>query len=211
MTVEQRKRKERSDKKKDCKPTIKYELYETLNRVSYITNTPLKTVGETFLIEGLSDKGVLDRFTDQFVFDYWYSPNMVYIGTGKMNDSRVLRVPYSNKKKVSLRLHQDYYNQLSAFAYSLNYTTTSGAAILLEATTQNSLIIQRYIELHVERTLDQKRKQQLKEVIKYVNLHSDSELHYPLASLIDLIVERFMKSSYNLKRAVDEYLDSLKD
>jgi uncharacterized protein YjaZ len=210
MRKEKKERKQRCDKKRDCKPTIPISLYETLSRISYITKTPLKTVGETFIIDGLTQTSVLDKFETQFVRNYWYSPNLLYKGTGYINQSKIIRIPNEEKKKISLRFEQTHYDKLSDFAHALDYTTTSGASLLLQAATHNTLVVQRYIESYVERNLDAQRKKQLKEVIQYINKNSGSDLHYPLASLIDLIVERFMKNTHNLKKAVDDYLDSLK-
>ncbi|MCM3176307.1 hypothetical protein [Cytobacillus horneckiae] len=54
--IEEKKRKTRSDKKKDIKPTINIKLHECINRLSYITNTPVKDVGVHICMAELESK-----------------------------------------------------------------------------------------------------------------------------------------------------------
>ena len=204
-----RKRKERSDKKRDCKPIVPNETYKILDGVSYITSTPLMIVGEYFIIESLSQTSILDKFEHRFVRNFVFSENLLYRGTNYLNQSKVIRLTGLEKRKVHLRLERECYERLSSFAYALDYTPTSAASLLLQIATKNATIVQGYVEAYVERNLDIQRKWQLQEVISYINKNSDEDVHYPLASLIGLIVEKFMRNTNDLKKAVDKYLATL--
>ncbi|MCJ7992628.1 hypothetical protein MUB15_31250, partial [Priestia sp. OVS21] len=66
MSVEEKQRKVRCDKKRDVKPTIPIHLKECIYRLSYITNTPVKDVTESICISGLKSPKVMDYLSHYF-------------------------------------------------------------------------------------------------------------------------------------------------
>ena len=201
---EKRARKQRSDKKKECRPTISHSLYETISQISYITNQPLKHVGETILKESLKSDYLIEKISNDFVRDFWLG-NTLYMGNAEIRDSRTIRLA-GLKKKYSMRLEQNEYRELNALAYSLDLTTTSTAAYILDIAIKQTPSVQRYIESNVFTLLDAERRQQLKEVLKYINQNSDDPDYLSFAALINLIATNFMKGAKTLKDAVDDFL-----
>ena len=64
--METKKRKVRSDKKRDVKPTISSNLKHCIYRLSYITSTPVKDVAETLCEKGLRSRKVMDYLSTYF-------------------------------------------------------------------------------------------------------------------------------------------------
>src|SRR6476620_1613795 len=96
-------RKTRSDKKKDFKPILPIEIYENVSRISYITNKPLKDVGENFIESGLVNQNIIEKLSARFVHDYWLNGTM-FISHMPPNERRTLKMPLLNRK-LSIRLN----------------------------------------------------------------------------------------------------------
>lgn len=197
-------RKERSDKKKDCKPTIPFSLYETFDRVSYITNNPIKTVAETILENSLSSDLVMDHFSEKFIRDYWFGDTL-YIGNAKMEEGKIIRIP-GDKAKVTMRLSKPVFYKLENFAYAIGKTTTSAAGQLLSVSSTETPILQRFVETSVMGELDGGRKKQLKEVLKFIHSHNPYAVEISMFSLLDMIVTRFRTGKNSLKDAIDDFI-----
>ncbi|MCM3068585.1 hypothetical protein M3568_19950 [Priestia flexa] len=79
MRVEEKKRKIRSDKKRDVKPSLPIDLKECVYRLSYITNTPVKNVIESICISGLASSKVMDYLSNYFRRGFSFG-STVYMG-----------------------------------------------------------------------------------------------------------------------------------
>ncbi|OIJ09430.1 hypothetical protein BKP35_16380 [Anaerobacillus arseniciselenatis] len=199
----------RSDKKKDIKPIVGIEIYECLCRLSYITNTPIKDVGENVIKEGLANINVIEYLSKHFKRDYWHGETLLRsLDKSHLFNSRSLKIE-GNKKRVSLRFEQKSYEHLSDLAYTLDLTVSSATSLLLDAALKNSKIVHRYIETYINSNLDPNRKQQLKAVLKFMNKNNLYEEKITLGLLINMIVEDFMDSSLNIKSAINKFIDDL--
>lgn len=64
MSVEEKQRKVRCDKKRDVKPTIPIHLKECIYRLSYIVNTPVKDVTESICTSGITSQKVMNYLSN---------------------------------------------------------------------------------------------------------------------------------------------------
>ncbi|MCY9308786.1 MULTISPECIES: hypothetical protein [Bacillus subtilis group] len=209
-TEEKRTRKVRSDKRRDVKPVVDLELYDCIARISYITNSWMKDVGELFCKNGLYSKKVIDHLSKDFRRDYRFD-NTFYIGNPDIVSERA-RKKSGTTKRLTIRFLQDTYDDLADLAYSLDVTVSTAASILLHASIRDTDIINEYISNFVEDSLDPNRKKQLQLVLEY----TQKENPYPndevtLAQLISYIMDEFMGQSRNIKKAVETWLDRFID
>ncbi|WP_245579618.1 hypothetical protein [Alteribacter aurantiacus] len=79
MSTEEKTRKVRSDKKRDVKPTIPFQLRECIYRLSYITNRPVKDVAEAICLYGLASKKVMEHLSKNFRRDFM-GESTLYVG-----------------------------------------------------------------------------------------------------------------------------------
>jgi|HigsolmetaAR206D_1030411.scaffolds.fasta_scaffold00003_178 hypothetical protein len=202
---DEKKRKVRSDKKRDVKPTIPLSLYECVSRISYITRTPIKDVAEYLCVRGLEEQEVIEALSGRFRRKYWFK-NTLFIGRPERMAERVLK-SREPKQRISIRFPQIIHDQIADLAYSLDMTVSSATALLLDASAKHAGILDDYIARHVTNTLDSARKKQLKEVIRYLKKDNPYAEEITLARLISYIVEEVMDHTINAKRAVESWLD----
>lgn len=201
-------RKIRSDKKKDVRPTIDQELYETISRISHITNTPIKNVGETFCIHGLYSRKVIEHLAEKFRRDYKFQ-NTIFIGDRDLHLGRTRRRGGINTR-ITMRFSQDAYDQLTELAFAMDTTVSTATGILLRASIYNTDIVNEYVSEHVEGLLDDNRKKQLNLVLKFLRKENPYETDdISLAQLISYVMGNFMDKSRNVKQAVEDWLDSV--
>ncbi len=196
-------RKQRSDKKKEVKPTIQTELFEIISRISYITNTPLKTVAETILQKCFHSTTVADQLSSNFVRDYWIGQTL-YVGNHDFTARRTISISGSKTRRISLRLNASDQNELSKVAYSLNLTLTSASALLLDIAIYETNFIHEYVFNYVDSTLDDKRKAQLKLLISSIH----EQLEPGQSSGLTLMLNRIVESAGNTVAAIESFLDS---
>lgn len=205
--MESRKRKVRSDKKRDVKPTIPISLYECISRISYVTNTPIKDVGEIICENGLYSKKVFDYLSTKFRRNYRFN-NTVYIGNLYQENER--RVKYSGiKKRITMRFSQKIYEQIADLAYSLDVTISSATAILLDASIKNTDIINEYVYQYIDEQLDPNRKKQLKMVFEFIRKENPYEEDISISELISYLFDEFMDGTRNLKKVLETWLDKV--
>ena len=138
------------------KPTVPIKMYETIGRLSYISNTPIKDVSEAIVIKGLASEKVIDHFSPQFVRDYWKGETL-YVGNRAFVESRIIRVP-GVKRRVSMRFNDEHYTKLQDFSYAMDLTPTSGTVLMLQGAILHTDIVHSYIEEYAEGHLDDQRK-----------------------------------------------------
>ncbi|MBU8908089.1 hypothetical protein [Desertibacillus haloalkaliphilus] len=206
MEVQVKKRKVRSDKKKDVKPTIPEELYECIARLSYITQTPIKDVAETICIQGVQSKKVVEYLSNGFKRDFWMGQTL-FKGDRDIEPSRIIRVK-GNKRRITIRFKRDVHDQLCDLAYAMDLTVSSATGKLLDAAVRNTDIVHEYIEQYINETFDHQRQKQLKVVLDYINKHNPYDEEVSLMHLINMIAEDFFSSkTNNIKKSINEFLD----
>lgn len=200
-------RKIRSDKKKDVKPTIDLELYDCIARISHITSTPIKNVGETFCMHGLYSKKVIEHLSKKFRRDYKFETT-IYIGDRDLQLGRTRKRGGENAR-ITMRFSQNFYDDLSDLAFAMDTTISTAAGILLEAAVYNTDIVNQYVSAYVEKTLDKGRKKELELVLQFIQKENPYGEEVSLTQLISYVMDNFMDKGRNVKQAVEGWLDSV--
>jgi hypothetical protein len=207
--IEEKKRKVRSDKKRDVKPTIHYKLHECISRLSYITNTPIKDVGETICLAGLSSKKVIECLSKEFRRGYKIE-NTVFIGDKNRLGGRAIKEE-GFRKRITLRFPQSIHDDIGDLAYALDVTVSSATAMLLEASVKNTDIVNDYIKRYIESKLDDSRMKELKEVIRFINKNNPYDEEVTLSMIINFLFEEFMDNTRNFTKVITNWIDKVSD
>lgn len=205
-------RKVRSDKKRDVKPTVHYTLYDTVSRISYITNTPMKDVGEAFCLNGLYSLKVIEQFKDRFRKTYVFSVNQ-YPTIFRGNESLVVQRAVKEagaRRRITIRFDQEMYDKIAEFAYSLDVTVSSATSMLLYESIRETDILNQYLQTYIDENLDPQRKEQLKEVLKFVNLHKHNpyEDKFTLRELLSFVFDEAWEYGKDFKKVLQDWLDN---
>lgn len=153
----------RSDKKLDVKPFVPIDLYDCIERLSYIIRKPIKDVGELLCIYGIKSDFVLDSLSSYFVRDF--SPggaNTVYVAQSSSGTRRIKIAGY--KKRVSIRFKQSTYNQLYTLSYVAGLTVSSTVSLLLIHAFRDLTLLNNIIE--PVGTLDENRINERRYILK---------------------------------------------
>jgi len=205
MKNEDRSRKVRSDKKRDIKPTIPIQLYECVNRISYVTNTPIKDVGELICRKGLYSAVVIEHLSNYFRRDYWATNHSIYIGNLKQSPYMIPKgIP---KQRITMRFSQTNHDRLARLAYSLDLTVSSATGLLLESSIKNTDIVNAFISNFVKNELDPNRMKQLREVLKVINKNNHYEDEITLGAFISMLMEEMKDTTFTMTESIKRWLD----
>lgn len=207
MVSETGKRKIRSDKKRDVKPTISVQLYECVNRLSYISNTPIKDVGVIICKKGLYSTLVIEYLSDYFRRDYWSNNNTMY--TGELERSPHMIIKGIPKQRMTMRFTQSDHDKLARLAYSLDLTISSAVALLLEVSIKNTDIVNAFISNQARKELDPQRMKQLREIIKYINQNNPYQKEISLGAFISMIMEEVKETTFTMSESVKHWIKTL--
>lgn len=201
-------RKIRSDRKRDVKPVIPVDLYDCIARISYVTNRPIKHVGETLLIEGLCNKNVLDDLSSLFRREYRhlneFGDPIIYPGDPNRIPIKVDRGD-GNRARLSMRFHQEVHDQLCSLSYALDLTVSSASVVLIQYAFINDLGLA-YIERNIEETLDPKRLEQLKEILKFMNQFNSPDDRITIPKLLAYLANQIYNETKTVKDVLYEFI-----
>lgn len=212
--TEDRKRKRRSDRKRHINPTISVELYECLSRISYITSTPIKDVGEALCIESLKSKNVIDELSPFFRRDYHYVNDY-----GDINVIPGLnhRLPYKvnrgggDRARVSMRFYQHNHDKIGDLAYALDMTISSATALLLEIAFDHR-IGHKYIERVIKQEmLNPLQVHRFNKIVQFINLQNGEPEPITTADLFDYLSQQAYDQTIRVQVYLQEWIDQYKD
>ncbi len=203
------KRKIRSDRKREIQPVISVELYDCIARISYITTTPIKNVGETLCMEGYRSQKVIDQLSPFFRRDFRYSNQYgdIIIIPGESD-----RIPFKinrgdgNRARISMRFYQDNHDKISELAFALDMTISSAAAFLLETAFSLDIGLD-YIQGYIVKSLEGNRLEQLKAVLQFMNEQSYPNEKITMADLLDFLSGEAYERSIRLEHYLHEWID----
>lgn len=201
-------RKVRSDKKRDVKPTISTNLRDCIFRLSYITNTPVKDVVEILCEKGLSSRKVIEYLSQHFRRDFQFT-NTVYFGNYERES---LQHIYRSGKNVRIttRFTQATYENITSLSYALDVTPSKATALLLDASTRNTDILNAFVKAYLHKNIDQARMKELKHVLKYINKNNPYNEEISWFALLSLIFDEFKDSTSNIKDKIHSWIDKYK-
>lgn len=155
------KRKQRSDKKIDVKPTVSLEFKRNLYTFAYLCDEPVKDVAERLILEGLFSKLIIDQFCKWLRRDYYYN-NAVAVGH---QDRPKLKILYAGEtSKISIKLLREDYDILSDLAHALDVPPTTAAGMIIKMTLNSVTFMRDYVQTFL-RHLDSEKKRQIEALL----------------------------------------------
>jgi hypothetical protein len=201
-------RKVRSDKKRDIKPTISAELKNCIHSLSYITNTPVKDVGETLCEKGLQSRKVMEYLSQYFRRDLRFL-NTIFIGNLE-RESLQNKYQSGKNERITIRFSQTTYENISNLAQALDVTKSKATALLLDASIRNTNLLNAYVKLYLHENIDQARMKELKQILKYINKNNPYKEEISWFTLLAMIFEDIKDSSVGIKDKVHTWMDKYK-
>ena len=201
-------RKVRSDKKREVKPTIHIELKDTIYRVSYVVDTPVKDIAETICLFGLNSRKVITHLSENFKRNVRFH-NTLFMGD--LDKPSVQRLkPGTRTERISTRLKQPDYENLVTLAFALDVTPSRAAALLLDASVRHSDFVNSYFQQHLSKTLDFNRMVELKKIISFINTNSPYDETISWLSLVSYIYAELKDSAVSFNDTLNDFIDKWK-
>jgi hypothetical protein len=207
VKVIEKKRKTRSDKKKEVKPTLPLKLRECIYRISYITNTPVKDVAEYLCESGITSRKVMDHLSQHFRRDIRLL-NTLYLGD--LERPSLQKKTKEKKERVTIKFSQGTYENISILSYALDVTPTKATMLLLEASVKNADFINQYVEDHLGSYITEGKIKELKKVLKFINDNNPYEEEFSWTHLISYFFDELKHGSSSVKNAINEWVDKNK-
>ena len=208
MTVGDRKRKIRSDKKRDVKPTISVDLRELIYRISYITSTPVKDVAEEICKHGITSQKVVELLSAKFRRSVMIG-NTMYIGDlGRVSSQR--DQSEEERERISIRFKQGDYEDITTLAFGLDVTPSRAVALLLDVGIRNNDFINNYFEKYVSDQLDERRTAELKDVLGYLNENNPYKEEISWVMLLSFLAGEVRESATTMKETISLYIKKWK-
>lgn len=199
------KRKTRSDKKRDVKPTIPTADKETIARIGFLTESPIMKVAETLCLQGLQNREIVDYLSTGFRRDVRFNSTL-YLG--KLNQRLETSLLATDKKeRISIRFYANMHDQLSVLAYALDCTVSKACALLLHACLRNPTFIDGFIRDYLDSVLDKKRMEELTRILVSIQTANPcEEEEYSWAAFLSVIINEAKQTTSNVKNAVTEFV-----
>lgn len=199
------KRKKRSDKKHEVKPTISIQLKEAISRLSYISSTPVKNVAEEICIKGIITPKVLEHLALNFRRD-------LKLGTtfymGDLNRiSMQKKTVSSQNERIGIRFKQHDYENLTALAYALDVTPSRATALLLEASIKNSDFINDFFQKYLTTQLDGNRMKELKKIMRFINANNPYEEEISWGVMLSVICDEMKVGTKSVPEAINDFIN----
>lgn len=201
-------RRQRSDKKRQCAPTISVLLKDTIHRLSYITDTPVKDVAEAICISGLTSKKVIEYLALNFRRELRLGQT-VYMGDISL-PSLQRKIAAGKTERISIRFHAHDYENVCALAYSLDVAPTRAVALLLDASIRNSEFMNDYVRDYLKRELDERRLIELKKVMGYLRKNNPYEEDLTWTHLLTYIYDEIKEGSQTVADGVGTFISRWK-
>lgn len=198
-------RKVRSDKKRDVKPTVALALKDCIDRLSYITNRPIKDISEEICEHGLYSRTVIELLSEKFRRNYTFK-STIYVGDLNRESVQKERIK-GIKERITIRFTQDMYEKINNLSYSLDVTPSKATALLLDATIRNSEFISQFLEKHIYQDLDVNRQRELKEILKFINKNNPYKKEITLSALVAYYFDEIKNGLISFQ----DFIDRLKN
>lgn len=186
-------RKERSDKKVQVAPIISVKLKTEIERLAFITDQPIKYVGELLCYEGVHTKDVVESLTPYFQRGSLRLGNSLFLGSTE-NKSLRERTDDDNTDRISIRFPQRDYADIRLLADLLDVSPSRAVAILLDASIRYPAIIERMIQRYnLRNSLDDEFKAEIRRLMRFVNRknpYRNIEWNKTLVQIVDGVKDK---------------------
>ena len=187
MQAGERKRKVRSDKKRDIKPTVNVHLKDSIYRLSFITTTAVKDVCELLVLNAFENEAIIQNTSNYF-------QRVVRIGhtlfVGSLQNEKIARTIAGETDRISFRVKQDLYEKIYALSYALDCSVSRVAGLLLYESITDADFVEKYMERYIN-SLDKSRKKELQQLLRYIRKETNER--YGFAELLSLLVDEPIK------------------
>lgn len=192
-------RKTRSDKKRAVAAPIDSQTHDTISRLGYVLDLPLKTVGHVLSLEGYRSHRMIDTLKKHFKRNLAYENRYIFADPQPR--------PYKPMERGCYRLHMRFTEQehdpLASLAYALDGSVGAATSLLIRTALTYKEIMYPILARYIQSSLDSRRREQLKKVCRH--LDSKSEEHHItmpmiLAHVLERSLEEERKISYTLSQ-----------
>ncbi|WP_391123517.1 hypothetical protein [Psychrobacillus sp. L3] len=197
-------RKVRSDKKRKVSPTIDIHLRESIYRLAYVSNTPVKDIGEAICRSGLLSKQVIEYLSMNFRRPIRLM-NTFYMGDLSRSSVQKRSSPDSTDR-ITIRFEQQTYNNLAALAYALDVTPSRACALLLGAGIHTTDFLNDFFKDYLHIHLTDKRMKELEKVMKFLEANNPYKEEISWAVLLSTIYDEMRDGVSNISEAIGEFI-----
>ena len=183
--VEVKKRKQRSDKKRDVKPCLTLGLKRSFSRLSYITEKYEKDLAEDMILYAINDSNIVSQFSPHFKHDVIIN-NTVYIG--RLENSQIAKRDKEDTDRISTRLKAEDYEAVRALAFGLDCSVARVCALFIKACMQDINFVNSYVKKSLSNTLTDYQMRELRNLLKSANKDAEEE-HYSWGALLSQIID----------------------
>lgn len=164
-----RKRKVRTDKKREVRPTISIKLKEQIERLGFILDMPIKDLGVTLFDEGIRNKDVIELLsvylTEEACLEVdgtlYYGHTEYEIPTHFEGEST---------DRISLRFPQRNYSDVQLLSRLMDVTPSRAVAVMIDSAIRHIDIIELLLQNHNKRmSLGEEVEKELKNLVRYIN------------------------------------------
>lgn len=197
-------RKQREDKKREIQPTLSIELRDCIHRLSFITDTPIKDVGEAICINGIGRKKVISFLSLNFRRDIRVD-STVYFGD-------LSRIPVKKRtaagqtERISIRFKGRTYEAIHALAYALDCTVSRACSLLIDASIRDVDFINEFVEDYLKEHIDEDRMRELRKVLKYVNANNPYADEVSWARFLSYMVDEVKVGAEKVQDTVSDFI-----
>ncbi|MYL22032.1 hypothetical protein GLW04_19340 [Halobacillus litoralis] len=202
---ERKKRKTRSDKKREIKPTVNTELKNCVYRLSFVTDTPVKDVIEILCMKGLNNRIVIEHLSQYFRRDYQFKSTF-YIGSLE-NESLQSKIQPGKSERITTRFSQEDYERIYLLSIALDVTPSKATALLLDASIRNSNLLNSFVKTYLHTQLDKQQMKDLKHVLKYINKNNPYNEEVSWFTLVSMIVDDLKENTSNVKQRISKWIE----
>lgn len=193
---------QRSDKKRDVKPTLKLDLKDAIYRLSHITYTPVKDVCPSLCMYVIKDRKVIEHLSQFFKRDLLFDTT---IFRGHISNKTVEKRINEPGERVTIRFSQNEYSAIALLAFALDCTVSRATAILLEVSMSQAKFVNAYIKEFLQHELTESEMREFKEILRYINKTGES--HHSWASLLAHVVDEVGSPVNRIKEAISSFID----
>ncbi len=197
-------RKQRSDKKRDIKPTVALELRDCIYRLAFITDTPIKDVIEAILLDGSKRQKPMNHLSQYFLRDIRIGRTL-YLGDPD-------RIPLGRRGttgktfRLSTRVTQHMYREMESIAYVMGCSVSRATALLIDATIRDVDFVNDFVRQYLERHVDEERMRELKKVLKYINAENPYSERISYAALLSYLVDEVRVGAEKVQDTVSSFV-----
>jgi len=194
----------RSDKKWSVQPMVSKELKETIHRLSYITDEPIKDVMEEICQYGISNKKINTHLSKNFIRTVRID-NTLYIGDSNRTPVN-RRTARGQSNRISTRVTGQMHDTLKVLAYALDCSTAKACALLLHATIQDVEFMDEFVWGYLKKHVTDDRMKELKKVLKYINENNPYNEDISWGSFLTFLIDEIKDSAEKINETVEAFV-----